>query len=170
MNKAVIICRVLLGVMFAVFGLNGFLHFIPQPPPPPGLAGGLLSRDDRVTLSGAGFRGSTHCGYFVSGESLCDPGVADHRTCDCQHIDLSHYVVAVGHRTWGSGNHPLADCRVPLSRVFCVYFSALNSVVISFALYSFECEFNFLSYPQFLLPCYRRKFNHQTSRSVPIPP
>ena len=37
MNKAVIICRVLLGVMFAVFGLNGFLHFIPQPPPPPGL-------------------------------------------------------------------------------------------------------------------------------------
>jgi hypothetical protein len=24
--------------MFVVFGLNGFLHFIPQPPPPPGLA------------------------------------------------------------------------------------------------------------------------------------
>jgi uncharacterized membrane protein YphA (DoxX/SURF4 family) len=26
--------RVLLGVVFVVFGLNGFLHFIPQPPPP----------------------------------------------------------------------------------------------------------------------------------------
>ena len=32
------ICRYLLGVLFLVFGLNGFLHFIPQPPPPPGLA------------------------------------------------------------------------------------------------------------------------------------
>ena len=28
-----IIARVLLGLLFAVFGLNGFLNFIPQPPP-----------------------------------------------------------------------------------------------------------------------------------------
>src|SRR5580692_7855549 len=28
------VARVLLGVVFFVFGLNGFLHFIPQPPPP----------------------------------------------------------------------------------------------------------------------------------------
>lgn len=27
------IARYLLGLIFAVFGLNGFLHFIPQPPP-----------------------------------------------------------------------------------------------------------------------------------------
>ncbi len=27
--------RVLLGLVFFVFGLNGFFHFIPQPPPPP---------------------------------------------------------------------------------------------------------------------------------------
>jgi uncharacterized membrane protein YphA (DoxX/SURF4 family) len=26
--------RVLLGLIFFVFGLNGFLHFLPQPPPP----------------------------------------------------------------------------------------------------------------------------------------
>ena len=32
------ISRYLLGLLFLVFGLNGFLHFIPQPPPPPGLA------------------------------------------------------------------------------------------------------------------------------------
>ena len=31
--------RLLLGLVFFVFGLNGFLHFIPQPPPPqPALA------------------------------------------------------------------------------------------------------------------------------------
>lgn len=32
------ISRYLLGLIFLVFGLNGFLHFIPQPPPPSPLA------------------------------------------------------------------------------------------------------------------------------------
>lgn len=32
------ISRYLLGLVFLVFGLNGFLHFIPQPPMPDGLA------------------------------------------------------------------------------------------------------------------------------------
>ena len=35
---AATICRYILGLLFLIFGLNGFLHFIPQPPPPPGLA------------------------------------------------------------------------------------------------------------------------------------
>ena len=43
MKVAVFIARVLLGLMFTVFGLNGFLHFIPQPPPPPGLASQYLT-------------------------------------------------------------------------------------------------------------------------------
>src|SRR5260370_42709038 len=34
MRIAVIIARSLLGLAFFVFGLNGFLHFIPNPPPP----------------------------------------------------------------------------------------------------------------------------------------
>jgi putative oxidoreductase len=33
MKTASIFARYLLGLMFTVFGLNGFLHFIPQPPP-----------------------------------------------------------------------------------------------------------------------------------------
>jgi putative oxidoreductase len=32
----VLIARILLGLVFVVFGLNGFLNFIPQPPIPPG--------------------------------------------------------------------------------------------------------------------------------------
>jgi putative oxidoreductase len=36
---ATIIARVLLGLIFVVFGLNIFLHFIPTPPPPPSLVG-----------------------------------------------------------------------------------------------------------------------------------
>lgn len=38
MKLTATICRYLLGLLFLVFGLNGFLHFIPQPPPPPSLA------------------------------------------------------------------------------------------------------------------------------------
>jgi putative oxidoreductase len=33
MKIASMIARYLLGLMFTIFGLNGFLHFIPQPPP-----------------------------------------------------------------------------------------------------------------------------------------
>src|SRR3954464_11028112 len=39
MKIATIIARVLLGLIFVVFGSNAFLNFIPMPPPPPGPAG-----------------------------------------------------------------------------------------------------------------------------------
>jgi uncharacterized membrane protein YphA (DoxX/SURF4 family) len=39
MKIAVIIARSLLGLIFLVFGLNFFLHFIPMASPPPGKAG-----------------------------------------------------------------------------------------------------------------------------------
>jgi putative oxidoreductase len=34
-----LIARLLLGLLFVVFGLNGFLHFLPMTPPPGKLAG-----------------------------------------------------------------------------------------------------------------------------------
>jgi uncharacterized membrane protein YphA (DoxX/SURF4 family) len=34
MNVAIVTARILLGAVFVVFGLNGFLHFLPQPPMP----------------------------------------------------------------------------------------------------------------------------------------
>lgn len=45
-SKLPTIARVLLGLVFFVFGLNGFLHFLPQPPPPAralGFVSGLAS-------------------------------------------------------------------------------------------------------------------------------
>jgi putative oxidoreductase len=39
MKIAVLIARVLLGLIFVVFGLNFFLHFIPSPPPTNDAAG-----------------------------------------------------------------------------------------------------------------------------------
>ena len=41
MKIAVLIARILLGLLFVVFGLNGFLHFIPAQMPP-GLAGQFM--------------------------------------------------------------------------------------------------------------------------------
>ena len=32
MRYVVLVCRILLGLIFFVFGLNGLLHFLPQPP------------------------------------------------------------------------------------------------------------------------------------------
>jgi len=42
MKTYVFIARVLLGLLFLVFGLNGFLHFIPSPPLT-GMAGQFIS-------------------------------------------------------------------------------------------------------------------------------
>ncbi len=43
MKIAALIARYLLGLMFTVFGLNGFFHFLPMPPPPSGLAGQYMA-------------------------------------------------------------------------------------------------------------------------------
>jgi putative oxidoreductase len=42
MKIAATIARILMGLTFLVFGLNGFLHFIPQGAPPTGAAGEFL--------------------------------------------------------------------------------------------------------------------------------
>ncbi len=50
MKIAALVCRLLLGLVFLVFGLNGFLHFIPQPPPANPVAGQFLG-----ALAGSGY-------------------------------------------------------------------------------------------------------------------
>ena len=42
MKIATLIARILLGLIFVVFGLNGFLNFIPMGPLPKGLAGQFI--------------------------------------------------------------------------------------------------------------------------------
>jgi putative oxidoreductase len=54
MKIVVVVARLLLGLLFAVFGLNGFLQFIPAPPSIPGDAGvffGVLMRTHYVYLT-----------------------------------------------------------------------------------------------------------------------
>jgi putative oxidoreductase len=42
MKILTIIARILLGLIFVVFGSNGFLHFLPMPPLPQGVTGEYL--------------------------------------------------------------------------------------------------------------------------------
>jgi uncharacterized membrane protein YphA (DoxX/SURF4 family) len=43
MKYAIHISRILLGLVFVVFGSNGFFHFIPTPPMPQGDAGAFIN-------------------------------------------------------------------------------------------------------------------------------
>jgi putative oxidoreductase len=56
MKIASLVARILLGLMFTVFGLNGFLHFIPMGPMPTGtagqFAGALAASHYMVVVSG----------------------------------------------------------------------------------------------------------------------
>jgi len=49
MNKLPLIARLLMGLIFFVFGLNGFFHFLPMPPMPEG-AGAFM-----MGLKGSGY-------------------------------------------------------------------------------------------------------------------
>lgn len=42
MSKLPLVARILLGLIFFVFGLNGFLQFLPMPPLPEGPAGQMI--------------------------------------------------------------------------------------------------------------------------------
>ena len=56
MKIAALIARILLGLIFLVFGLNGFLHFIPMGPMPTGLAGqyiGALAESHYIVVVAA---------------------------------------------------------------------------------------------------------------------
>jgi uncharacterized membrane protein YphA (DoxX/SURF4 family) len=51
--KAIVGARILLGLVFVVFGLNGFLHFLPQPPmsgPPAEFFGALVATGYLIPL------------------------------------------------------------------------------------------------------------------------
>jgi len=51
MKIATAIARVLLGLIFVMFGSNAFLHFLPMPPLPQGLAGLYLKAFLRAATS-----------------------------------------------------------------------------------------------------------------------
>ena len=66
MKILTLICRILLGLIFVVFGLNGFLHFIHMGPPPPA---GSIPANYMSSLSGSGIMSIVY-GMEVLGGAL----------------------------------------------------------------------------------------------------
>lgn len=65
MKIALTSVRVLLGLVFTVFGLNGFLHFIPQPGPVPVLAGQFMGALIQSHYMAAVFALQLVCGVLL---------------------------------------------------------------------------------------------------------
>lgn len=104
-----LIARILLGLIFLVFGLNGFLNFIPAPMPT-GLAGQFNRRLVRFALRGTGVSGRSGWRGAASRESFCSPGNRTAWTRRREHPAISLFDGARGD-TAGSHNHgALADC------------------------------------------------------------
>src|SRR5882762_7757564 len=64
MKIVAVIARYLLGIVFLVFGLNGFLHFIPQGPMPTGLAGQFFAVTTASHYMAFVFAVQTICGIL----------------------------------------------------------------------------------------------------------
>ena len=70
MRIVLIVARILLGLVFLVFGLNGFLHFMPNPPEPPAAIAFFAA------LAGTGYMFALIFGAQVIGGALLVAGVA----------------------------------------------------------------------------------------------
>jgi len=70
MRIVLIVARILLGLLFLVFGLNGLLHFMPNPPEPPAAVAFFGA------LAGTGYMFALIFGTQVIGGALLVLGVA----------------------------------------------------------------------------------------------
>jgi len=70
MRIVLIVARLLLGLVFLIFGLNGLLHFMPNPPEPPP-AGAFFG-----ALAGTGYMFALIFGTQIIGGALLILGVA----------------------------------------------------------------------------------------------
>jgi hypothetical protein len=108
MKIATVIVRVLLGLMFVVFGSNFFLNFIPMPPPPPGLAGDYFK-----VFAASGYMYVVGALQLLSGLLLLIGRFVpfDHsRRDDLQHPSFSRFD---GSRRSGNGNRRLRARTFP---------------------------------------------------------
>jgi uncharacterized membrane protein YphA (DoxX/SURF4 family) len=89
MKIVVLIARLLLGLIFVVFGLNGFLHFLDMGPMPTGLAGQFMGALFPFSLL-LGCRCAPSCGRSViARESVRAAGAGAAWTSHRQHNLLS---------------------------------------------------------------------------------
>ena len=121
MKITTVIARFLLGLIFLVFGLNGFLHFIPSLS---AVRNGrpVRRRAFRLSLSGPDISAPDNFGGPASGQSLrpsrADAARSDHR----QHPALSHLYAsersASGSRRDGAMDRCVPECPLAFAGLF----------------------------------------------------
>jgi len=101
MRIVTLVARILLGLIFFVFGLNGFLQFVPVPP---GLPANVVAFTSLLM--------STHYIYLTAGVQAGRVGGDD-----CQHPHLPHYDDAadVGSHA-AAGRHPMVSRGMAVTR------------------------------------------------------
>ena len=116
MKYAIIIARVLLGLVFAVFGSNAFLHFIPMPPTAARRRWRLHRRTHAQRLPVCCRNSSSPRWIMFALRSLCPPRPDVARTGDLQHLVLSHILRSERHADRDHHLNPRALSPLGLSR------------------------------------------------------
>jgi hypothetical protein len=104
-----VICRLLLGLIFFVFGLNGFLHLIPMGSMPEGLAGQFFVVMTQSHYMVPVFGLQVVCGILLLINQFVPPGFGDSRADHCEHPDFPHHDAA-GRIAAGHGGADFMDC------------------------------------------------------------
>ena len=109
MRVAGLIARYLLGLIFLVFGANGFLHFIPMPPPP-GVAGQFMGALFVSHVLVVIFLLELIGGHPAAGGAVCSAGAGAAGSGDREHRAVSRVHgaewIAAG---YGGGDSLAAD-------------------------------------------------------------
>jgi hypothetical protein len=110
MKIVVLIARLLLGLIFVVFGLNGFLNFLSMGPMPTGLAGQFVGALVPFSLYlGRGY--SANCGWrAIVSEPVRAARAGAARAGNREHHLLSRVPESERSNTGSGGNNPVVDC------------------------------------------------------------
>ena len=116
MKVVILIARLLLGLIFFVLGLNGFLNFLSMGPMPTGLAGQFIGAlfQSRYLWVVAGLQVA---GGLAAGEPFCAAGSGAAGTCDCEHSLVSPVPESGRYRDGNSRNHPVVHCLLRTSPI-----------------------------------------------------
>ena len=114
MKIVTLIARLLLGLIFVVFGLNGFLNFLSMGPMPSGLAGQFYWRTRTVSLLLGSRCATNRWRCAAAGESVRASRSGAAWASDCEHRSISRVLesewCSVGNRC----SNPLGDCLLQL--------------------------------------------------------
>ncbi len=117
MKIVILIARLLLGLIFVVLGLNGFLNFLSMGPMPTGLAGQFIGALISVALLLGSCCGASHRRRAVARESFCTAGASAAWSGDCEHSSVSCVPESSRHWFGYRRRNPVADCLLRASSI-----------------------------------------------------